>query len=131
MHKHDVPLPIDEVSAHPMWAPPGDDQTDLTPEQRALQTVIAKALTPFDGRPNSKEVIQFCKNVYEASLAPNHANTVMLLGTISATALVACQKLTKVPNRSAEPTVIRTQKANTISRMAMDFNAAIAREAFQ
>lgn len=49
--------------SHPMWNPPPDDST-LDRHIHALRTQIAHDLTPFDGRPYSERVVDFCREVY-------------------------------------------------------------------
>ena len=80
-------LDLGDISAHPMWAPPGDDEV-LDVGTLALRKEIARRLVPFDGRKSSGVsydqplVVQFFKDVYRTSQRPEAASFIWLLGAV-------------------------------------------------
>lgn len=132
--KNDQPemLPGTEDSrslTHPMWTPPREDDP-LAPHIRALRQEIAKRLTPFDGRPNSDRVTNFCRHVYRLSETEPSLDTVArLLGLIVWHRYLAAREIEAITGRplAAPRPQDRSLSAQgvTIRRLAEDFTGAI------
>lgn len=63
--KQQEPLPGTEVHDHPMWT--GGDSEHAPFHIQNFRKELANRLKPFDGRPNSFYVTDYCKDMYDAS----------------------------------------------------------------
>lgn len=77
---------------HPMWKKP-DWTESLNRHVLALRTEIAKRLTPFDGRPNSEQVIMWLAEVYDESIHRKAEDPIWLLGDMTWRCHIVCSAL--------------------------------------
>lgn len=124
---------------HPMWEPPSaDDLRYLNGAQRALRQEIARRLTPFDGRPNSEMLVDFCKAIY---LESGETDCTALLGRIAFLRYQHSWTLKKEASRLAEAgwsnprlrdRADRYQEdAATIERLGDSFTFAICQSVYR
>lgn len=122
-----MPLTTEDLR-HPMWTPPRDD-VDMCSWRRALLKQIAASLTPFDGRPNSEEIVEFARSIYYDAtvILRRDGDQALMLGTLCLRRARTIAGIHAHQNNIVDASIRSrlTQQALVIDRMTNQFIDAI------
>lgn len=89
---------------HAMWKQP-DPNEGVAHHIHALKVEIAKRLVPFDGRPNSEQVILWLAEVFDESWHRKADDPIWLIGDMTWRCHITCAALTTRAEAQKRPDV--------------------------
>lgn len=109
---------------HPMWTTPSPD-LEMPDHVRRVRKMIAVALTPYDGRPNSEYAVDYLSHAY--TITQGEVNYPPLVGLMGAIAFITEQHVDRFGDTQFKKDILY-QLARKLTRVAYDGRRASTTE---